>query len=88
MRPRVAPFAVESRRVDYGRRKEEEGETDLRTSWHPSHFFLSALLTFIPRLASAQAPTASDDVLAGDVGGLLARRAGRRETSEKREELA
>lgn len=87
MRPRVAPSAVESRRVDYGRGK-EEGRTDLRTSWHPSHFFLSALLTFIPRLASAQAPTASDDVLAGYVGGLLARRVGRRETSEKREELA
>jgi hypothetical protein len=54
------------------------------TTWQPSHFFLSADRTFMPRLLSAQAPTARA------LGpGLLARATDRSEgRAEARSELA
>lgn len=51
------------RREGASRRKKRGTATHLCTSWQPSHFFLSADRTFIPRLASAQAPTARAPVL-------------------------
>lgn len=58
--------------------------THLRTTWQPSHFFFSADRTFMPRLLSAQAPTARALGV-----GLLARTTDRSEgRTEARSELA
>lgn len=54
------------------------------TTWQASHFFLSADRTFIPRLLSAQAPTAR-----AVIPGLLASATDRSEgRTEARSELA